>query len=226
MDRKVFFDALRRDNRVFGTSLNQAQVDGINGLLDAFITHGDGKPDTLAYGLATAYHETGARMIPVREGFSKNDARARRIVQNREYGKPTGPWNQVYYGRGHVQLTWFNNYIASSADAGGDLAKNPDKMLDPVISARVLWRGLLDGRWNGRGKGIRYYLDRNDLKNARRTVNILDKWDLIARYHKAFLAAIRQAGGVPVADKPPQPKRSFWQSLAEIAKMLFGKITR
>lgn len=70
---------------------------------------------------------------------------------------------------------------------------------------RVLWKGLLDGRWNGHGKGIRFYLDRNDLKNARRTVNITDKWKVIAGYHRAFQWAIEEAGGVPVAEPPKKP---------------------
>jgi hypothetical protein len=66
-------------------------------------------------------------------------------------------------------------------------------MLDPITSARVLIGGLIDGRWNGQGKGIQYYLERNDLKNARRTVNVLDKWKLIAKYYHAFLTAIKTA---------------------------------
>ena len=50
-------------------------------------------------------------------------------------------------------LLGLDNYRNSSKDAGVDLEKYPDKMLDPVISARVLIRGIMDGRWNGQGKG-------------------------------------------------------------------------
>jgi hypothetical protein len=206
MDRSKFFAAVRkRASGVFGTSLSQSQVDGINGILDAFSTHGDGRDKTLAYALATAYHETGGRMVPVREGFAKDDASARRIVAKRAYGQPAGKYGHVYYGRGAVQLTWLKNYYASSNDAGYDLVAYPDKMLDPVISARVLIKGLLDGRWNGAGKGIAAYLPTNgpdDLKNARRTVNVTDKWELIGGYYKAFLSAIQEAGGVPVVEHP------------------------
>ncbi|MER9254549.1 hypothetical protein NKI59_22565 [Mesorhizobium sp. M0598] len=78
---------------------------------------------------------------------------------------------------------------------------NPDMMLNPNISARILILGLIDGRWNGskpphRGKGIGHYLPRNggdDAKNARRTVNRLDKWKLIAGYYRVFLAVILQS---------------------------------
>ncbi len=130
MDRAIFFAALRRRaSGVFGTSLSQSQVDGINGILDAFATHGDGRDKTLAYALATAYHETGARMVPVREGFAKDDASARRIVAKRTYGKPERKYSHVYYGRGQVQLTWLKNYDTSSKDAGYDLVAYPTRFL-------------------------------------------------------------------------------------------------
>lgn len=218
MDRTAFFAALRsRANTLFGTSLSQAQVTGIEGIIDAFRTHGDGNPKTLGYALATAYHETGGRMVPVREGFASTDAGARRAVgalaRKRgagsavaRYSQPAGKYGHVYYGRGHVQLTWIDNYRASSADAGYDLVAYPDQMLDPVISARVLVRGLMDGRWNGKRKGIGHYLPKSgpdDLKNARRTVNVTDKWDDIAGYYQAFMTAIKAAGGVSTLEPAP-----------------------
>lgn len=209
MNRAVFFDKCRA--RPFRGSLSTAQVAGMEGILDAFETHGDGRDKTLAYALATAYHETGGRMVPVREGFAATDAGARRAVDAlarkrgsnsavAKYSKPAGPHGHVYYGRGHVQLTWLENYRKSSADAGTDLVKTPDAMLDPVISARVLIRGLMDGRWNGQGKGIAHYLPMagpDDLRNARRTVNITDKWELIGGYYAAFLSAISAAQRAP-----------------------------
>lgn len=255
MSRQAFFAYLRKRNSgVFGTSLSQAQVDGINGILDAFATHGDGNADTLAYALGTSYHETGGRMVPVREGFAKTDAGARRAVNAlarkrgpgsavAKYAQPTGPYGHVYYGRGHVQLTWLENYRASSKDAGVDLVKHPDKMLDPEISARVLFKGLLDGRWNGKRKGLRHYLDKGDLKNARRTVNVLDKWQDIAGYHNAFMAAIEAAGGMlelaqkpvervpeqPAPTLPPRPatppaakRRGLWAILLDLILKLTG----
>lgn len=209
-----FYAALRNSSAVFPRGISQMAVDGMEGILSAFATHGDGRDKTLAYALATAYHETGALMVPVREGFAKTDGTARRIVSARKYGAPAGPYGHVYYGRGHVQLTWLDNYRTSSADAGVDLVKDPDAMLDPVISARVLVKGLLDGRWNGQGKGIAFYLPtsgKDDLRGARRTVNITDKWELIGGYYGAFLAAIRAAGGVEALTQPkvvpvPTPK--------------------
>jgi len=238
MDRSKLYASLRTS--LFKGGVSQTQVNGIEGILDAFATHGDGKPDTLAYALATAYHETGTRMVPVREGFASTDAAARTAVNKlaakrgpssavAKYAKPTGPYNHVYYGRGQVQLTWMNNYEKSSKDAGVDLVKDPDKMLDPVVSARVLIKGLLDGRWNGKGKGLRFYLDKGDVREARRTVNVLDKADLIAGYHAKFLAAVNAAGGVPAKAATPQPTATApahatptgWAALLSILLAIF-----
>jgi len=215
-----FFDALRADPGVFSASLSQEQVAGIEGILDAMHAVGDGRAKTLAYALATAYHETGRRMVPVREGFASTDESAVRAVASlarkrgpgsapAKYGQPTGPHNKAYYGRGHVQLTWRENYARSSDDAGVDLERDPDAMLDPVISARILIRGLIDGRWNGKGCGVGHYLpcDGPDhLKDARRTVNGTDKWDAIAEYYRAFLKAIEAAGGWPPAEAEPRAR--------------------
>ena len=56
--------------------------------------------------------------------------------------------------------------------------------------------GLLDGRWNGQGRGLAFYLPTggpDDLKNARRTVNITDHWEEIADFYQQFMAAIAAA---------------------------------
>lgn len=236
MDRAKFYAALRLDRSVFGSSLGKVQVSGMEGLLDAFETHGDGQKDTLAYGLATAYHETARRMAPIKETVmphhkDKNpsddtvirrlDAWARKKGRTRNiYWRRQGRYNQAYFGRGHVQLTWEDNYQRSSGDAGVDLLRYPDQMLNPEISARVLWKGLLDGRWNGRRHGLRHYLDAGDLRGARRTVNITDRWSDVAKYHRAFLAAIEAAGGVPVRKQPtsrPAPRSGgLWGRMRSI----------
>ena len=216
MNKELFFSTLRK---CLFKKLSQSQVDGINGILEAFDQVGDSDKDTLAYALATAYHETGARMVPVREGFAKTDEGARKAVSAlarkrgpnsavARYARPAGSYGHVYYGRGHVQLTWLENYRGSSADAGVDLVKDPDAMLDPVISARVLVKGLIDGRWSGKRKGLAYYegvddfLDQKEAEAARQTVNGSDKAALIAGYHKQFYDALT------AADWQPKPKNT------------------
>lgn len=123
-------------------------------------------------------------MTTVGAHFATTDAGARRAVEALArkrgpnsavacYAKPAGPHGHVYYGRGHIQLTWLDGYQRSSADAGVDLVANPDAMLDPTISARILVRGLIDGRWNSLGKGVSAYLPADPVQ-CRRTVYLLD----------------------------------------------------
>lgn len=207
-DPSAFYGAIRP--MFTGKKLSQSQVNGIEGLLVAFDAVGDRDIDTLAYGLATAFHETGERMVPVREGFASSDARARKAVEDlakkrgpdsavARYSKPAGPYGHVYYGRGHVQLTWLENYQKASSSAGVDLVKDPDAMLDPVISGRILFVGLITGQWGG-GKGISSYEGDDDFlsdaeaEQARRLVNGKDKAVAIARYHRKFYDALKAGG--------------------------------
>jgi len=212
MDRAKFYAYLRQKNSgVFGTSLSQSQVEGIEGLLDAWPRHGTSDPRDLAYILGGVYHETGGKMVPVREGFARTDAGARRIVANRKYGKPDGPYGHVYYGRGRIQNTWLSNMEKLTKRFGIDFVRNPDALLDPHIDAMVTIVGHREGIWTG--KKLSDYITPSgaDYINARRIVNGTDRAALIAGYAKAFLAAITAAGGVPVKApqtpvQPPKPK--------------------
>ncbi len=67
----AFFAAVRP---LYGGKLSQKQVDGINAIMDAWNLYGDGDDAKIAYILATAFHETGQTMEPVREAFGKSDA--------------------------------------------------------------------------------------------------------------------------------------------------------
>jgi hypothetical protein len=229
MDRAAFFQALREGSSgLFTKGLSKEQVRGIEGIVEAMEEVGDGRAKTLAYALATAYHETCRRMVPVREGLAATDEEARAAVAAlakkrgpcsapARYIQPSPPYGHCYYGRGHVQLTWRENYVRSSADAGVDLEAEPDAMLDPVVSARVLVRGLIDGRWNGKGRGIAHYLPDggpDDLQNARRTVNGTDKWEMIAAHYKAFLHAIEAGGGWMVTGEGVCPVSAEAEALA------------
>ncbi len=206
MKRKIFYDFVRSSvSGIFGGRLNRRQVDGMEAILNAFVEFGNGNRKALAYALATAYHETGTLMVPVREGFAKTDHHARALVSGRKYGAP-GSAGHVYYGRGHVQLTWERNYRETGNRLGIDLVSNPDLMLESDLSARVLIEGLIDGRWNGDGYGIGHYLPESgpdDLEGARRTVNITDKWSTIANHYRVFLSAIEASGGVPTTITEP-----------------------
>lgn len=199
LNRTKFYAALKSPQcRMFGGRLSPTQVAGMEGILDAFPVTGDGREKTLAYGLGTARREVGIEMVPVREGFAKSNAGAVAAVTrmfregkiSKNYALPDPKTGFSYYGRGYVQITWLANYQKEG------IADNPDKALEPKWAAEAMFRGLLDGRWNGARKGIAFYLPTNgpdDEKNARRTVNVLDHWDEVAANYRQFLTAVRGA---------------------------------
>lgn len=73
-DPATFFTFARR--APFGGRLTQQQIDGTRALFDAWESDGDGDKRKLANILANVFHETGARMAPVRETFAASDAQA------------------------------------------------------------------------------------------------------------------------------------------------------
>lgn len=205
-DRKTFFTYARR--APFGNRLTQEQVEGMSALIEVWERyHGEGDIRWLAYILATAFHETGGRMVPVREGFAKTDAQARRIVAKYRYGKPDATSDgkpigaatgHVYYGRGHVQLTWKDNYVRMTDLLGIDLVNDPDAALLPEVSAHILIEGMLRGvskAGDFTGKSVESYFTDvvDDPVGARAVVNGTDKAKLIAGYHQNFLDSLEAA---------------------------------
>src|SRR5580693_3231630 len=97
IDRKRFFDSIRAS--LFGGTLSQSQVDGVDYLLNVWERHfeipnpRDGTK-WLAYSMATVFHETARTMQPIEE-YGKG--------AGKPYGKPTGPYGHAYYGRGLPQ---------------------------------------------------------------------------------------------------------------------------
>lgn len=168
---KHFFTIVR--TVLFRGMLSQPQVDGFNAIAAAFPDDVDNR--WLAYALATAYHETDQTMQPIAEYGGG---------LNRPYGVPAGPYSQVYYGRGYVQLTWLANYRKAAAAIPGAeaLVANPDLALKPDLAAQILARGLTEG-WFGADKAGPHTLERHfplarpavaDWVGARRIVNGLD----------------------------------------------------
>ena len=194
MDRSAFFSTLRqRCAGVFGTSLSQAQVNG----LDAILTEAERRKTPLkwvAYILATTYHETAHTMQPIAE-YGKG--------KGRKYGVK-GKYGQVPYGRGYVQLTWDYNYEKADKELGlrGALLHNFDLAMSPKIAVQILFTGMEEGWFTG--KGLSTY---TDYLPMRRIINGTDKASLIAGYAEAFERALRNAGyGQWVAPKPSVPE--------------------
>lgn len=204
LDSATFFTYVRR--APFGNRLTQNQVDGLNALLEVWQRqYAAQDPRWLAYVLATAFHETGNQMQPVREGFKKTDAEARRYVeaQGYRYAQPDPSTGLVYYGRGHVQLTWSKNYEAMGKALGLPLYEQPDLALQPDVSAQILFKGMVAGMFTGRKLADYFSLTANDPVGARAIVNGTDKAPLIATYHQQFLSAIQEAIKARQAGEPP-----------------------
>ncbi len=185
-DPSVFFSEIRKS--LFKSGLKQSQVDGINAKLKEMKSL-NFPISWMAYTLATSYHETAKRMLPVREGLNASDNWRKKNL--RYY-----PW----YGRGDVQLTWETNYKKADKELGlgGALVANPDLALDPDISAKVLTLGMRDG-WFSKGKSLKALLKKpiatyEEFRKARPIVNIMDKADLIAGIALRFQDAFMKAG--------------------------------
>ena len=114
-----------------------------------------------------------------------------------EYGEPCGPYGQVYYGRGYVQLTWEENYIkgeqilADKYSVECPMHQYAHRMLEHEPAALVLFDGSIDGWFCGVGLPDYFNATTDDPINARRVINGTDKAELIAGYHRSFLAALK-----------------------------------
>lgn len=209
MDRKVFYDAVRKD--VFGGKLSQSQVDGIELLLAEADRRGLNNEFTGSI-LGTAFWETAHTMEPVTEYGS------RKYLTGKRY------W--PYIGRGYVQLTWEYNYEKATRyfqDVLGidvDFVKNPDLAKKPEYAVIILFEGVLEGWFTG--KKLSDYLDgvaesfEEDLReqaNGRRVVNGTDKQVKIGKIKLKFVHALRAAGrpetgnaDAPVVTTPEAPE--------------------
>lgn len=154
---KAFFDTVRRP--LFGGRLTQGQVEGMLRIIAYGIARGMSRPD-LAYVLATIHWETARWMQPIREGARRygpkySDAAARRAVTaiynkgiiRTNYSLPDGPYGQSYYGRGLVQITWYDNYLrlGKAIGIGTKLARNPDLALEWDTSLAITFVGMEKG---------------------------------------------------------------------------------
>lgn len=219
LDREVFFDAVRQ--KPFGGSLDQGQVDGMNAILDAAEAHfAAWDRRWLAYCLATTYHETAATMLPIAE-YGEG--------AGQPYGEPDPVTGQRYYGRGFVQLTWADNYKRADEEIGlaGRFScyQTADNALRPPIAADVMFTGMAEGWFRADSQGPhtlgRYFNDVTDNAYGAREIINGDKsyavsWapgtsigDLIAGYHRDFLAALDAAATPDVIPVPTPPQQDL-----------------
>ncbi len=204
INRKSFFDYVR--GHLFDGSLKQAQVDGLTAILDKWEGEmADADDRWLAYMLATAHHETGRTMQPVRETFARTDDRAIAILE-RAFRAGRLPWVSTPYwrkdadgkswlGRGLVQLTHKANYVKMARATGLDLVDRPELAMDLKTAVDILFYGMIHGSFTGRKLSDYFAGRKQEWENARRIINGEDKKMLVASYAKEYYAAISYTTG-------------------------------
>lgn len=179
INKAIFYKEIKP---LFGT-LKTGQVIGTNVKIDYY----DDNQDLIsisqfAYILATIFHETGQKMTPV-------------IEIGKGIGKPYGKMinGKAYYGRGDVQITWFDNYKRVGVSINQNLVVNPELALVPSISCEIAMKGMVLGWFTG--KKLSDYINdsKTDFVNARRIINGTDRAVLIAGYAEKFLKALEKA---------------------------------
>ncbi|QIG76102.1 putative endolysin protein [Rhizobium phage RHph_I4] len=222
MNNSLFFDAVRKS--LFKGTLTDDQRRGMTAILTVWLSRGTGDIRHLAYILATAYHETGTRMIPVREGQQQrklwSDKQARNAVAilfkkgiiKRNYALP-GSYGNSFYGRGYAQITWEANYKRMSPLVGVDLVRYPDKALEPEIAAIILIEGSTKGV-SMKGDFTAFALedfihgDHCDYVGARKVINGQDKASTVAGYAVKFEAALIDADVTHTPAKPSKKAKT------------------
>jgi len=227
IDRKYFYDNFP-SNALSGKRMTPERNEGFDAIFDAWDAVKDYDAlEWLAYALATAWHETGGTMQPVREGFKKTDAEAyahvtaycrRQGIDN--YARRHANGNS-YYGRGYVQLTHATNYkkMGQRFGSGDKLYNSPDDVMKPKVAALILMTGMMEGIFRPKfGTLLDYFsgatqkwFDARDLINGDK--NKKPKWaggkkmgTLIADYGKAFFGALKYA--VPASPLAMRSRRS------------------
>jgi len=150
-----------------------------------------------AYMLATVKHECANRYQPIEEYgkgnyFSKSENK--QIVHDySEKIKVLDPLTNkevenVYYGRGYVQLTWEDNYkaLGNKIGLGNKLHIHPELALGPDNAYKIMSFGMRNGSFAT--VGLKQFIigSYTDYKGARRIINGKDKADLIAGYSEKF----------------------------------------
>jgi predicted chitinase len=193
---KEFYDDVRP---LFDGHLSQSQVDGIEAILTAIENAGITDERKTAYILATIFHECAKTMQPIAE-FGKGAGRdyGKKLKMGGGPGKriPYNTPDELYYGRGYVQLTWYENYENMGRLLHVDLLNIPGLALEPAIAAAIMIKGMTGGLFTGRSLGEFMNDDHTDWVNARKIINGLDHAETIASYAKVFYKGLTEVATV------------------------------
>lgn len=186
VNRQHFFKEVR--DTVFGGSMNQAQVVGVETIITEFETRKLTDLRWLAYMLATAFHETAHTMQAIEEyGKGKGYDYGKKFKMTRTAYKTP---DKLYYGRGFVQLTWYENYAAMGKLLNIDLLNKPELALDCTVAVKIMFEGMIRGSFTGASLTKFFNKTTEDWINARKIINGVDCASKIAEYGKKFNKAL------------------------------------
>ncbi len=187
INRKFFFDYSRQ--HLFGGRLTVNQVNGLSAILDeweANYVHHDDR--WLAYMLATTHHETGRAMQPIEEG-----GKGRGLPYGKHLKMSRVPYTdtqEIFYGRGFVQLTWYENYARAGQELGHDFLHHAADVMQLGYATKIMFLGMTEGWFTGRKLERYFNATTEDWRNARRIINGTDKADLVKDYALQYYASI------------------------------------
>ena len=95
--------------------------------------------------------------------------------KGKKYGQPAGPYNKIYYGRGPIQVTWYDNYKKIYEDffkpnglAQYNIVANPDLANDPTIASYLTLGWFLT---TSNGKRAIAAANAGDIKACTKAIN-------------------------------------------------------
>tara|TARA_R110001583_G_scaffold112917_6_gene263173 strand:- start:61865 stop:62866 length:1002 start_codon:yes stop_codon:yes gene_type:complete len=158
-----------------------------------------------AYMLATAYHETTFSFMPKSEVGQGRGYRYAKVFDVTDIKGIRGPaglhYENVYYGRGYVQITWDYNYrhLGEALGMADDLFIKPDLALEPEIAYKIMSVGMREGIFTS--KKLSDYMTEScaDYYHARRIINGTDQAKKIAEYAQTIECLLRLAS-IPLID--------------------------
>jgi predicted chitinase len=185
INRRKFYVGYRKE---YG-KLSQAQVNSIECIFNEVELQKIEDLRQVAYMFATVYHETARTMLPIEE-YGKGRTR----IYGKRYKHSGAPYSTKYgimYGRGYVQLTWYENYELMGRLLCLDLLNHPELALVPQHAAKIMVEGMTKGSSNVgdfTGKCLELYFTDTveNPKGARRIINGTDKDDEIAAIYYIF----------------------------------------
>ena len=186
INRENFFQLVRLSG-LFG-KMTQSQVDTIDSIFNEWERRQLKDKRWLAYMLGTVYHETTMNMRAVEEyGKGYGHDYGKKLKRSRvPYSTP----DKLYYGRGLVQITWYENYESFGRLLGIDLLNKPELALDTDIAVKIMYIGMINGDFTGRGLPHFFSSTNEDWINAREIINGEDCAEKIARYGKLFFKCL------------------------------------